>query len=99
MGPSASPSQLRARPARQRSACFGLVEADDEEAAHSAAEQRYLKVGAAQSATFILPAQLTLSIQDLSFCETSERSASKQGYSKAITQALAKASLAHLPIT
>ncbi|KAK9906857.1 hypothetical protein WJX75_009234 [Coccomyxa subellipsoidea] len=43
MGPSASPSQLRARPARQRSACFGLVEADDEEAAHSAAEQRYLK--------------------------------------------------------
>ena len=45
VGPSASPSQLRARPARQRSACFGFVEADDEEAVHSAAEQRYLKVG------------------------------------------------------
>ncbi|EIE24379.1 hypothetical protein COCSUDRAFT_83683 [Coccomyxa subellipsoidea C-169] len=43
VGPSASPSQLRARPARQRSACFGFVEADDEEAVHSAAEQRYLK--------------------------------------------------------
>lgn len=45
VGPSASPSQLRSRPSRQRSACFGLVEADDEEAAHSAVEQRYLKVG------------------------------------------------------
>ena len=43
-GPSASPAQLRARIGRRRSACFGLVEADDEEAAHSAVEQRYLKV-------------------------------------------------------
>lgn len=43
-GPSASPAQLRARVSRRRSACFGLVEADDEEAAHSAVEQRYLKV-------------------------------------------------------
>ncbi|BDA46198.1 probable protein CASP [Coccomyxa sp. Obi] len=42
-GPSASPAQLRARIGRRRSACFGLVEADDEEAAHSAVEQRYLK--------------------------------------------------------
>lgn len=37
--------QVRTRGGRARSACFGLVEADDEEAASSAVEQRYLKVG------------------------------------------------------
>ena len=35
---------MRARSGQRRSACFGFAEADDEEAARSAAEQRYLKV-------------------------------------------------------
>ena len=40
--PASAPG-MRARSAPKRSACFGFAEADDEEAAHSAAEQRYLK--------------------------------------------------------
>jgi hypothetical protein len=37
-------NEIRARGGRQRSACFGLVEADVEEAAGSSVEQRYQKV-------------------------------------------------------
>lgn len=42
--PTASAPGMRARGGQKRSACFGFGEADDEEAARSAAEQRYLKV-------------------------------------------------------
>lgn len=41
---SSSAQGMRARSGQRRSACFGFAEADDEEGARSAAEQRYLKV-------------------------------------------------------
>ena len=40
----ASGNGVRPRPGARRSACFGLASADDEEAARSATEQKYLKV-------------------------------------------------------
>ena len=53
-GAPATSSGARPRPGARRSACFGLAAADDEEAARSATEQKYLKV---QPPCFVHPIQ------------------------------------------